>query len=266
MSNEPSRAIVRAEALLAIEPFVSTEETRYYLKGVYIHPHPVQGAVLVATNGHIMAILHDPAGIASGPPQIWSVALNKPLKSMASHAQKQLPKHTDGSIWADLSWAYPQASMRVAWASTIHDVLEPIGSSLGDGGSITGKFVIDGTFPDYVRVMPPVPEPDKVIEPHAYQGGYLTIAAKLAHALDAMNGVGGSHSSPVCIVPTDSGGPAWVRFNESTSDDAVSGVMVIMPIRADIKQPREIPRWLEQIKKARAEADAKLEAKRAKAA
>src|SRR5450759_523711 len=43
----------------------STEETRYYLNGVYIAPHPDKGVILTATDGHRLISLHDEAGKCS---------------------------------------------------------------------------------------------------------------------------------------------------------------------------------------------------------
>lgn len=38
---------------------VSTEETRYYLNGVHLEPHPCGGAFMVATDGHRLIVVHD---------------------------------------------------------------------------------------------------------------------------------------------------------------------------------------------------------------
>ena len=47
--------------------FASTEDTRYYLNGVYIEPHPAGGVVMVATDGHVMGVAHDPDGSCDAP-------------------------------------------------------------------------------------------------------------------------------------------------------------------------------------------------------
>jgi DNA polymerase III sliding clamp (beta) subunit (PCNA family) len=60
-------AVVNADLFRIVYSCVSTEETRYYLNGVHVEPHPVKGAILVATDGHRMLIAHDKDGSCSGP-------------------------------------------------------------------------------------------------------------------------------------------------------------------------------------------------------
>lgn len=50
---------VDANLLRLAHMAISKEETRYYLNGVHIEPHPVRGAILVATDGHRMVVIHD---------------------------------------------------------------------------------------------------------------------------------------------------------------------------------------------------------------
>ncbi|WP_273794111.1 DNA polymerase III subunit beta [Brucella intermedia] len=96
---------------------ISTDETRYYLAGVYLHA--VDGRlVAVATDGHRLMRNVGPAGaLESG------VILPRKLVGL-------LPK---GTVTVELS----QNKVRVTSGSTV----------------ITCKL-IDGTFPDYVRVIP----------------------------------------------------------------------------------------------------------------
>ncbi|WGG61919.1 DNA polymerase III subunit beta [Brucella intermedia] len=96
---------------------ISTEETRYYLNGVYLHA--VEGRLLaVATDGHRLMRNTGPAGALE-----YGVILPRKLVGL-------LPK---GAVTVELS----QNKVRVTSGSTI----------------ITSKL-IDGTFPDYVRVIP----------------------------------------------------------------------------------------------------------------
>jgi DNA polymerase III subunit beta len=96
---------------------ISTEETRYYLNGVYLHA--VDGRlVAVATDGHRLMRNTGPEGMLD-----YGVILPRKLVGL-------LPK---GAVTVELS----QNKVRVASGSTV----------------ITSKL-IDGTFPDYVRVIP----------------------------------------------------------------------------------------------------------------
>ncbi|KAB2712815.1 DNA polymerase III subunit beta [Brucella intermedia] len=96
---------------------ISTDETRYYLAGVYLHA--VEGRlVAVATDGHRLMRNVGPAGDLE-----YGVILPRKLVGL-------LPK---GAATVELS----QNKVRVTSGSTV----------------ITSKL-IDGTFPDYVRVIP----------------------------------------------------------------------------------------------------------------
>ena len=96
---------------------ISTEETRYYLNGVYLHA--VDGRLIaVATDGHRLMRNTGPEGTMD-----YGVILPRKLVGL-------LPK---GAVTVELS----QNKVRVTSGSTV----------------ITSKL-IDGTFPDYVRVIP----------------------------------------------------------------------------------------------------------------
>ncbi|WP_176074660.1 DNA polymerase III subunit beta [Brucella intermedia] len=96
---------------------ISTDETRYYLAGVYLHA--IEGRlVAVATDGHRLMRNVGPEGALG-----YGVILPRKLVGL-------LPK---GAVTVELS----QNKVRVTSGSTV----------------ITSKL-IDGTFPDYVRVIP----------------------------------------------------------------------------------------------------------------
>ena len=58
---------VNAMLFKAARECQSSEETRYYLGGVYVQPHPERGALLVATDGHRLIAIHDETGICEKP-------------------------------------------------------------------------------------------------------------------------------------------------------------------------------------------------------
>jgi DNA polymerase-3 subunit beta len=111
---------------------ISTEETRYYLNGIYIHPKTdsENGQVLraVATDGHRLARVEIPMpdGAASMPGVIV------PRKAVAE-VRKLLDNAGDESISISLS----ESKVRFAI-----------------GGVVLTSKLIDGTFPDYERVIP----------------------------------------------------------------------------------------------------------------
>lgn len=109
---------------------ISTEETRYYLNGIYVHPQvsgdePVLRAV--ATDGHRLARVECP--LPQGAEQMPGVIV--PRKTVLEVRR------------------------------LIDDVDEPIPVSVSDakirltiGDTVLTSKLIDGTFPDYARVIP----------------------------------------------------------------------------------------------------------------
>ena len=113
---------------------ISTEETRYYLNGIYLHV--TEGATpalrAVATDGHRLARIELPLpdGAAAMPGVIV------PRKCVAEI--RKLLDEVDGDVEVSLS------------ASKIRF---RIGPDFNKGATLTSKL-IDGTFPDYSRVIP----------------------------------------------------------------------------------------------------------------
>lgn len=109
---------------------ISTEETRYYLNGIYVHPaQRGQAAVLrgVATDGHRLAQLdlELPAGAAGMPGII-------------------IPRKTVHELHRLLEDGGANVTMGVS-AAKVRFEIGPI--------TLTSKL-IDGSFPDYQRVIP----------------------------------------------------------------------------------------------------------------
>ena len=109
---------------------ISTEETRYYLNGIYLHAAKSDGKALlraVATDGHRLAQVELP--LPSGAKDMPGVIV--PRKTVAELAR--LAEDSDGDIRIELS----PAKIRISGPRVV----------------LTSKL-IDGTFPDYERVIP----------------------------------------------------------------------------------------------------------------
>jgi DNA polymerase-3 subunit beta len=109
---------------------ISTEETRYYLNGIYVHAHTggKQSALrAVATDGHRLARVEMP--LPEGAEKIPGVIIPR---KMVGEVRK-LIEEVDGAVEVSLS------DTRVRFA--FNDIV------------LTSKL-IDGTFPDYQRVIP----------------------------------------------------------------------------------------------------------------
>ncbi|HXP95139.1 MAG TPA: DNA polymerase III subunit beta, partial [Telmatospirillum sp.] len=117
---------------------ISSEETRYYLNGIYLHAASSSGVPVlraVATDGHRLARVEVP--LPEGAPGMPGVIV--PRKTVAE--LRKLLDETNVDVTVSLS----ETKIRFAF----------------DDAVMTSKL-IDGTFPDYERVIPA--DNDKVLE------------------------------------------------------------------------------------------------------
>ncbi len=134
---------------------ISTEETRYYLNGIFFHVSDDSEPVLkaAATDGHRLArfTLPRPDG-AEGMPDVIV-----PRKAVAE-LRKLLEESLDGNVQIDLS------------ASKVRFTLG------GEGGVVLTSKLIDGTFPDYSRVIPTVNDKLLKLDPKSFHEGVDRVA------------------------------------------------------------------------------------------
>lgn len=62
-----TETIIDAKYYREASAFVTQEQTRYTLYAMQIEPHPDGGAVIVATDGHALAVFHDRHGVCPKP-------------------------------------------------------------------------------------------------------------------------------------------------------------------------------------------------------
>ena len=113
---------------------VSHEDTRYYLNGVSIREKEGGGAYVVATNGHRLAV----AEIAYAPANCSGVIIPKSLVAMLARGGREPD-----------ALRYDPAGNRIEFSFA--------------GMRLRGK-TIDGTYPDFLRVIPKNPTPRVVVE------------------------------------------------------------------------------------------------------
>lgn len=155
---------------------ISNEETRYYLNGVYLHTIEVEGHMMlraVATDGHRLARVEIPApkGAAGMPGVIL------PRKAV-TEVQKLIED--------------PGAEVRVDISAT------KARFTFGDPAAAWGQVVlisklIDGTFPDYVRVIPSGNDKRLVVD-----------RAPFAAAVDRVSTISSERGRAVKLALTDS--------------------------------------------------------------
>ncbi|MEO6092247.1 MAG: DNA polymerase III subunit beta [Novosphingobium sp.] len=131
---------------------ISTEETRYYLNGIFLHVSDDE-LKAAATDGHRLArfTLARPEG-AQGMPDVIV-----PRKCVAE-LRKLLEEALDTNVEIDLS------------ASKIRFTLG------GENGVILTSKLIDGTFPDYTRVIPTGNDKLLRLDPKSFYEGVDRVA------------------------------------------------------------------------------------------
>src|SRR6186997_310690 len=140
---------------------ISTEETRYYLNGIYLHVSDEAQPVLkaAATDGHRLArvTVPRPDG-AQGMPDVII-----PRKCVAE--LRKLLEEVDGTVQVSLS---------------------PTKVRFGLGSAVLTRKLIDGTFPDYNRVIPTANDKLLKLDPKTFAQGVdrvSTIASEKTRAV-----------------------------------------------------------------------------------
>ncbi len=148
-------ARVLAEMIDRTRFAISTEETRYYLNGIFLHVTDENEPLLkaAATDGHRLArfTLSRPEGAAGMPDVIV------PRKAVGE-LRKLLEEALDGNVLIDLS------------ASKIRFTMG------GEGGVVLTSKLIDGTFPDYSRVIPTGNDKLLKVDPKLFFAGVDRVA------------------------------------------------------------------------------------------
>jgi len=148
MSTTTSRVIVPARTLVALENCQSDEPTRYYLQGIHITRH-ADGAMMKATNGHIMGNLLARGAIVEGDPQIWKVKAKKLLSPVI-----RAHEANDLRLWCDMTFADGKVTVSLLLVSgSTDEPVDPLGGAeVATLSAADAASVIDGTFPDCDRL------------------------------------------------------------------------------------------------------------------
>ena len=133
MFGDDRKVRFKASNAVRLLPFVGTDETRYYLQGIYVEPY-LDGVLLVATNGKRLAMLYDEKGEASTAwicelPQLLTRACRNRL-AKDIHFDGQIGHVTELGFGGDPSVIGPQ-HIATAYAPPI-----------------------EGTFPNFREILP----------------------------------------------------------------------------------------------------------------
>lgn len=182
------------KALSPCIPCISSEETRYYLNGIWLHP--IDGhACAVATDGHRLARYQtkEPWPFAGQIIPRKAVTLLQRLTKPGGNGQISALAAPDQSNSTEPTLAPKQPANRVEFR--------------GEGWRLISK-TIDGSFPNYLRVIPQ---------------GDPTIIATLTHNALLRFGETNERSRAICIDPVKG------RMSYTQPD----GITISMPVQAD---------------------------------
>lgn len=199
-------ALVNADLFRIVANFISTEETRYYLRGVFIQRHQLKGVYLVATDGHRMMIAHDETGTTD---QDIIVSLDKTALAACKPVKHE---QTERLLQIDDNGR----------AQVLSGTDEPLPVAINHG------VIVDGTFPDWRRVACPLLDD---VSPATFNGMYLADFGKAAKEL-ARAGVRDKHGLRVI---GNADGPNVIRFL-----NVEHAYGVLMPIR-DPRESNSLP-------------------------
>jgi hypothetical protein len=124
-----------ASIVAKMAPFVSNEETRYYLRGIHMMADPAGGVRLAATDGHALIVVRDPDGYYNGPESGVIIAVDGHKAFVSACRKKSMHGY------------------KVEGDTTSNSL------NVVDVGSASTAYLhpapfIDGTFPDIARVVP----------------------------------------------------------------------------------------------------------------
>ena len=168
---------------------ISTEETRFYLNGVYLHAAPGPVLRTVATDGHRLALAEMPA--PSGAEALKGVIV--PRKAVGEI--RRIAEDADTAIQMEVSEA--RITVRAGAAT------------------LTSKL-IDGAFPDYERVIPRGNDKKAVID-----------NARFAVAVDRVQTVSGERSKSVKMSFAD--GMLVLTVNHAETGQARDEMEAVFP-------------------------------------
>jgi DNA polymerase III sliding clamp (beta) subunit (PCNA family) len=156
---------VSAEKMRLVSRFVSGDERRYYLGGVFVEPCRSGGVTITAIDGHRLVSAHDPDGYIDQP-RIISLPKDT-LAAIKKHNSKSRRNEVGNeSLTLILRNFAPKAALeRVSLSDGIVFEIDLVKAT-----------VIDGSFPDYRRVVPETASGEAAAFQTAYLKDYVEIS------------------------------------------------------------------------------------------
>lgn len=208
----------------AIALFAAKNDVRYYLNAVFVEPHPERGAVIVATNGHIIGVLHDPEGFASKPIIVGDIS--KTLLSACAAKSGAIKGVRPTALYLSEGGAV------VAYGEIQEGNIDPFGGNVTHLSRITP---LEAKYPNYRDVIEkytrnPTPEFPEI------QSRYMAIFDKV------MKIIGSSGYSGLQFESRGKDEALIARIMNGELDERF--LSVLMPLRSDLRPNSILPLWL----------------------
>lgn len=207
--KKPQTVIIKFAALAACLPFASTDDTRAYLTGVYVHWKDGATAY-VATDGHKMCLAQ---------PR-HAVGLSDVLGEITTEHEGAILQRDD--IRTLLSWVEKKPIVAAQDYALME--IHPGGELVFIVGreQIKHSKAIDATYPDYMRVMP---KEDKELKAEAvgFNAQFLGLISKVCKA-------GFAHEKTYSVKAHHYGASEPAKFT-MMSPEQDKATVIIMPMR-----------------------------------
>lgn len=200
-----TKIITLVSAIKAVIPFISKEETRYYLNGAAFDK-----GLIVATDGHRLAAIK-PSDYDGADAELFIMPGETIKKICAVKSNRKLPLY----VKIEKGVKY--------WAASVYEGKPDDESELPQLATFSFQ-PIDGTFPDWRRVIPSAENFDKPSQARfnaAYLGEFKSLGTDLTIYLN-----------------NDPAAPSLIR----SSGIDFEAVGVLMPMRKDVESV--LPEWL----------------------
>lgn len=151
------RASALGDVLAAVSHAISTEEARYYLNGIYLHAEGLQLRAVTTDGARLARLAFDaPDGGASFPSMIIARQTVNVLAKVLGHAPDE----------AEIEVAASESGKMLRFDLPCPD----------DGSLVIEAKTIDGTFPDYTRVIPADPKLSMTVNREALLSAVARVA------------------------------------------------------------------------------------------
>lgn len=211
--------------LLRVTPFKGHDDIRYYLNGVLVTPHD-GGALLIATNGHWMAVYESKAA-RTDQPRILDLPRWFVNQIQTVERGERLDDET--VEWDDEDGRAPRTGPKTLVVASETSRLTILESSISELLVKPGRPFIDGKFPDWQKVLP---------DPSKLERGLFTPFA-VNYLAELYRAVPNQHEYPLFCYQDREGGPGVFRYGGMPEL-----LVALMPRKDSDKEVKGWPAWM----------------------